>query len=56
MNDKALTDIKDFAVDRLNSAYGFCGAMDSENIIVINSSDDDSREIIIKITKEKADG
>jgi len=53
MKDLILDSIKDFAVRRLNNAYGYCGAIDGENFCKINSTDSNGDDIIITIKAVK---
>lgn len=49
-----LNEIKDFAVQKLKDTYGFCGILDNQEMIILNSTDHKCREdITIKITTEK---
>ena len=44
MDNKTIQRIKKFAIEELQSIYGFCGVIENEDIIILNSGDD------IKIT------
>jgi hypothetical protein len=50
MNNKILNEIKEFAVSKLNSAYGYCGVAESDTFLMINSDDENGNDIVIKIT------
>jgi len=55
MNNKVLNEIREFAVSRLNAAYGYCGVAESDTLLLINSDDKSGNDIIIKITIKPED-
>jgi hypothetical protein len=54
MKNKALNDIKQYAIRRLNQEYGYAGVAESDNFIMINSGGE-GENLIIKITDEADD-
>jgi hypothetical protein len=50
MKDAVLTDIRNYAIERLNRAYGFCGAACSEVSAHLSSNDGHGQDIKISIT------
>ncbi len=50
MKNEALNDIKEFATKRLQQEYGYCGVMENDEMVMINSDDKDGNDIAIKIT------
>lgn len=54
MKNPVLADIVKYATQRLNSAYGFAGVAQGDTVAMINTTDDEGNDIIIKIdvTKE----
>lgn len=55
MNNKVLEDIKNYAIQRLESEYGYCGAAEAPNMAMLNSGGE-GENIIIHIKHEKDDG
>ena len=55
MNNKALEDIKNYAVKRLNQEYGYCGCAEGDNAAMINSDDKSGNDIKIIIKLEPED-
>ena len=53
MDNEILEDIKNYAVKRLNEAYGYCGCASGENFSMLNSDDRDGMDIKITIKAEK---
>jgi hypothetical protein len=49
MKDAILADIVRYATQRLNAAYGFAGVATGDTMAMINSSDGQGNDIIIKI-------
>lgn len=49
MKNTVLDDIKKYAAQRLQAAYGFVGVADGDNMAMLNSSDNKGNDIIIKI-------
>jgi len=49
MENQVLAEIRNFAVKRLNTEYGFCGCADGPNFAMLNSTDTDDKDIIITI-------
>ena len=47
MDNRAIQRIKKFAIEELQSVYGFCGVIENEEVIILNSGNN------IKITIEK---
>lgn len=54
MNDAILNEIKEFAVRKLNAAYGYCGVADGDTQVMINSDDKKGNDIkiIMKLEEE----
>ena len=55
MDNKVLEDIKNYAIQRLNREYGYCGAAEAPNMAMLNSGGD-NENITINIKCEKGDG
>ena len=49
MKNPVLDRIKTFAVQELSNFYGFCSLADGEDMVMINSSDQDGNDIKITI-------
>lgn len=49
MENEILNDIKEYAIKRLQEAYGYCGVAESDTSIFINSDDKKGNDIKIKI-------
>lgn len=49
MKNSVLEDIKRYAIQRLQRAYGFCGAAEADNFAYLNSSDAHGNDIKIEI-------
>lgn len=47
MDNKTVEKIKKFAIHELQAVYGFCGLIETDDLIILNSGDD------IKITIRK---
>ena len=54
LDNKVLEDIKNYAIQRLNAAYGYCGVAEGESMAMLNSGIG-SDEIRINIKQEKVD-
>ena len=54
MKDDVLNEIRDFAINKLKDAYGYCGLADSDKGAHINSDDKNGKgiTIILKIEDE----
>jgi len=52
MKNLVLEDIKNYAIRRLNEAYGYCGAAMGEDMALLNSDDRNGSEIRISITSK----
>ncbi len=52
MKNLVLDRIKAFAIKELTKAYGYCGVAESDDIAMLNCSDDKSNNIQIEITCE----
>ena len=52
VDNKALEDIKNYAIQRLNREYGYCGVADAPNMAMLNSGGD-GENIVINIKHEK---
>lgn len=50
MDNEVLKDILDYAVRKLNEAYGFCGVAEGSTCAMINSDDRKGIDIRIEIT------
>jgi len=55
MNNSVLERIKNFAVSELRGNYEYCGVMESDEFILINSDDKNGKDIKIKITLTNED-
>ena len=55
MDNKVLDDIKKYAIQRLNSEYGYCGTAEAPAMAMLNSGND-GENITIHIKCEKSDG
>ena len=54
MTNKVLEEIKNFAVEKLNNTYGFCGLAESDDFAMLNSTDKkNSKDIKITIKAEE---
>lgn len=49
MDNQILNKIKDFAVNELKNAYGYCGCADGPKAVMINTDDNKGSDIIITI-------
>ena len=49
MENDVLKDIIDYATQKLQAAYGFCGVAEGPKAAMLNSSDREGNDIIIKI-------
>ncbi len=49
MKNKVLEEIKAFAINKLNEAYGYCGSAEGEDMAMLNSSDRQGNDIKIVI-------
>lgn len=54
MENAVLEDIKQYAIQRLNSEYGYCGSAESSKMAMLNSGSD-GEAITINIKSEKED-
>lgn len=52
MENEVMQEIIDFATEKLNSAYGFCGVGSGDNVAMINSSDGEGNDIKITFKVE----
>ena len=52
MDNPILEEIKNFAVMKLNAAYGFCGCADGPDLSLLNSDDRTGKDILITIKAE----
>ena len=52
MKNPILEEIRQFAITRLNSEYGFCGDASGDDICMLNSSDREGHDIKITIKLE----
>ena len=50
MKDQVLTDIVRYATQKLNTAYGYCGVAEGDNVAMLNTDDGKGNEIKINIT------
>lgn len=55
MENPVLTEIKDFAIKKLQECYGYCGVAEGGKVILINSDDKNGNDITIKIEIKKED-
>lgn len=53
MDNKILEEIKDFAVQKLKDAYGYCGLAISSEFALLNSDDRKGNDITITIKSKK---
>lgn len=49
MNNPVLEEIKAFAIQKLNAAYGYCGSAEGDDIATLNSDDKAGNNIKISI-------
>lgn len=49
MKNAVLKDIEEYAVKKLNEAYGYCGLASGDNAALINSEDRQGNDIEISI-------
>ena len=49
MDNKVLKDITDYAVKKLNNAYGYCGLAENDEMAMLDSDDKQGRDIKITI-------
>ena len=49
MNNTVLEDIKKYAAQRLQQAYGFVGIASGDNMALLNSTDQQGNDIVVKI-------
>jgi len=49
MKNEILEDIKEYAKRKLQSAYGFVGVAEGEDMAMLNSSDHNGSDFIVKI-------
>ena len=54
MDNQILEEIKDFAIEKLKAAYGYCGCASGEEIAMLNSDDGNGKDILITIKTEDA--
>lgn len=54
MDNKVLDDIKKYAIQRLNQAYGYCGAAEAPEMALLNSGGE-GENITIRIKCDKDD-
>jgi len=52
MKNPVLNRIKEFAKKELTAAYGYCGIMENDNLIMLNSDDKAGHDISVKIELE----
>lgn len=52
MENTALNDIKNYAINRLKQEYGYCGVAENTNMAMLNSSGD-CGDIVIKIEQKQ---
>ena len=52
MENPVLEKIKKYAIQELNAAYGYCGAMEGEDMVMLNSDDKNGKDIKISIKAE----
>ena len=55
MDNTVLEDIKKYAINRLNSTYGYCGVAEGADTVMLNSDDRNGRDILITIVIEDED-
>ena len=55
MKNKLLTDAAQQLTDAFRIAYGFCGVLDSPNMMILNSTDEDGRDFTVKFEEEEDD-
>jgi len=53
MKNEILEEIKQFAISKLNTAYGYCGEASSDDFCMLNSDDRAGNDIKITIKSEK---
>lgn len=49
MENEIFKDIVDYAINKLNGEYGYCGAATAPGMAILNSTDKDGNDITIKI-------
>lgn len=54
MENKALEDIKAYALKRLTQEYGYCGLAEGKTMAQLNSGDDNF-DVVIKIDSKPAE-
>ena len=52
MKNEVLEEIKEFAKNKLNQSYGFCGVAEGDDCAWLNSSDQQGNDIKITIESE----
>jgi hypothetical protein len=55
MRDKILADIIEYATNKLNQEYGFCGVAQGPTMAMLNSSDKDGKDISINFNIQSED-
>lgn len=53
IQNKILEEIKDYAVQKLNAAYGYCGVAENDEMVHINSDDGKGSDLVITIKIKK---
>lgn len=53
MKNPVANDIKEYAIKKLQEAYGYCGAAVGEENVMLNSDDHNGTEIIVTIKLRK---
>lgn len=53
MKDEVLNDIKKYAISKLQAAYGFVGAAESDEMVLLNSTNDKGEDIKITFKLEQ---
>ncbi len=52
MKNPVLERIKKYAIQELNAAYGYCGAAEGDDMVMLNSDDRNGKDIKITIKAE----
>jgi hypothetical protein len=55
MKNQVLADIVQYATKKLNSAYGYCGVAEGDNMAKLNTDDGKGNDIKINITVKNED-
>lgn len=50
MENEVLKDIVEYAKNKLNQSYGYCGVMEGSDMVILNSEDRKGNDIKINIT------